>query len=288
MAGPPVSEIVSRRPAPPLRPFVTWYCGYRDADVGPRRHRGLPSPYLTVIIALYEPLVVAAHPDPRVPPAEYGTLVGGLHTAPVLITHDGRQSGIQLSLSPLGARALLGLPAGELTGSVVDAADVMGPFANRLRERVLEAPGWTAMFTVLDEMLSAHLDAGARLQSEVVRAWQRLLTSAGAVPAAELAREVGWSGRYLSRRFGVEVGLSPKAAARVVRFDRVRRLLMRRAAEDQGLLLSDVAAACGYYDQAHLAREFGEFAGCSPSRWLGEEFRYVQAGTGTPVPHSAS
>ncbi|WP_204072036.1 AraC family transcriptional regulator [Planotetraspora phitsanulokensis] len=288
MAGRPTSEIVSRRPAPPLRPFVTWYCGYRDADVGPRRHRGLPSPYLTVIVTLDEPLVVAAHPDLRIPPAEYGTLVGGLHTTPVLITHDGRQSGIQLSLSPLGARALLGLPAGELTGSVLDAADVVGPFANQLRERVLDAHGWTARFGVLDEMLSAHLDAGARLQGEVVHAWRRLLTSAGAVPAAELAREVGWSGRYLSRRFGVEVGLSPKAAARVVRFDRTRRFLMRQAAEDRGLLLSDVAAECGYYDQAHLAREFGEFAGCSPSRWLGEEFRYVQAGADTLMSDSAT
>jgi AraC-like DNA-binding protein len=288
MAGQPTSEIVQWRPAAPLRPFVSWYSGYRDADVAPRRHRGLPSPYLTVIITLDEPLVVAAHPDPRTPPAEYDTAVGGLHTTPVLITHDGRQSGIQLNLSPFGARALLGLPAGELTGAVLDAADVVGPFANQLRERVLGASGWAARFTVLDEVLSARLDTGARRQDELVYAWHRLLTTGGAVPASGLAREVGWSGRYLSRRFGVEVGLSPKAAARVVRFDRARRFLHGQAGDDRGLPLSAVAAACGYYDQAHLAREFGEFAGCSPSRWLGEEFRYVQAGAGDPVPDSAS
>jgi AraC-like DNA-binding protein len=245
----------------------------------------LPSPYLTLIIALDEPLVVAAHPDPRTPPADYDTAVGGLHTTPVLITHDGRQSGIQLNLSPLGTRALLGLPAGELTGAVLDAADVVGPFANQLRERVLDASGWAARFTVLDEVLSARLDARARLQDEVVHAWHRLLTMAGAVPASELAREVGWSSRYLSRRFGVEVGLSPKVAARVIRFDRARRFLLRQAGDDHSVPLSAVAAAYGYYDQAHLAREFG---GCSPSRWLGEEFRYVQAGAGAPVPDSAS
>ncbi|GII28214.1 AraC family transcriptional regulator [Planotetraspora mira] len=288
MAGEPISEIVQWRPAAPLRPYVTWYTGYREAGMGPGRHRGLPSPYLTLIIALDEPLVIAAHPDPRTPPAEYGTLVGGLHTTPVLITHDGRQSGIQLSLSPFGARALLGLPSGELAGAVLDAADVVGPFANRLREQVLCVSGWAARFTVLDEALSARLDAGVRLQDEVVHAWNRLLTTAGAVPASELAREVGWSGRYLSRRFGVEVGLSPKAAARVVRFDRARRFIQRQAGDDRGLPLSAVAAAYGYYDQAHLARDFGEFAGCSPTRWLDEEFRYVQGVAGDPVPDSAS
>jgi AraC-like DNA-binding protein len=37
--------------------------------------------------------------------------------------------------------------------------------------------------------------------------------------------------------------------------------------------LASLSVACGYYDQAHMAREFGEFAGCAPS-----EFRFVQAG----------
>jgi len=63
-------------------------------------------------VTLDDPLTVSEHPDPRQGPGQYVSLVGGLHTTPALITHEGRQSGIQLALSPLGARALLGLPAG--------------------------------------------------------------------------------------------------------------------------------------------------------------------------------
>ena len=76
----------------------------------PARHRGLPSPYLTLIFTLDEPLTMVAHPDPGQPPGEFGTLLGGLHSTPALIAHDGAQSGIQVALRPLGARTLLGLP----------------------------------------------------------------------------------------------------------------------------------------------------------------------------------
>ncbi|MEV4756261.1 helix-turn-helix domain-containing protein [Micromonospora sp. NPDC049559] len=281
-----VSEFVEHRPAPPLRPLVARYTGYRQVGLAPGRHRGLPSPYLTLIFTLDEPLEVAAHPDPRTPPGRYATLVGGLHTAPALITHPGRQSGIQLALSPLGARALLGLPAGELAGLDVDAAEVFGASGRELHERLLAAGGWPERFALLDRFLAPRAAAATPPRPEVAHAWRRLLAGGGAAPVAELAREVGWSPRYLGRRFDVEIGLSPKAVARVVRFDRARRRLQRRAGTGPDLALADLAAGCGYYDQAHLAREFRSLAGCPPSRWLWEEFRYVQAGPAPALPDS--
>jgi AraC-like DNA-binding protein len=286
----PVSQFVRAVPAAPLRPFIGWYSGYREAGVEPFRHRGLPSPYLTVIVTLDDPLVVTAHPDPSTPPGCYDSLVGGLHTTPALIAHDGRQSGIQLALSPLGARALLGLPAGELASTDVHGVDLLGPLARLLRERVLAAPDWACRFAVLDDLLLRRLDAErhAGPRPEVAWAWRALLRSGGAAPVAALAREVGWSGRYLSRQFGIEIGLSPKLAGRVVRFDAARRLLQDRLASGVGPGLADVAAACGYFDQAHLARDFTEFAGCPPSLWLREEFRNVQAAAADAVPDSVA
>ena len=47
---------------------------------------------------------------------------------------------------------------------------------------------------------------------------------------------------------------------------------------DRPPALSDVAHACGYYDHAHLVRDFQAFLGCSPTTWLDEEFRNIQAG----------
>ena len=69
-------------PAEPLRRYVAWYTGYRQRGLPPATHRGLPSPYLTLIFTLDDPLEVAAHPDPRQPPGRYDALIGGLHLTP--------------------------------------------------------------------------------------------------------------------------------------------------------------------------------------------------------------
>ena len=123
------------------------------------------------------------------------------------------------------------------------------------------------------------------MSAEVGRAWCRLLSAGGRCSVSGLADETGWSERHLRGRFRDETGLTPKAAARVIRFDRARRMLQHRAAAGTGLPpLADLAADCGYYDQAHLAREFRELAGCPPSAWLAEEFRNVQAGPEGALP----
>ncbi|MEV4512740.1 AraC family transcriptional regulator [Dactylosporangium sp. NPDC049525] len=269
-----LSEYVRRPPGARVRPFVGWYSGYRETGVAPAVHRGLPSPFLTLIVTLDDPLQISSHPDPATPPGRYDTLLGGLHTTPATIVHDGRQSGIQIALSPLGARTLLGLPAGELANLDVTASDVLGPFIDALRDRVRAAATWSERFRIVDAMLADRLAAPVLPRPEVVHAW-RLLQAGGTLATADLAREVGWSGRYLSRQFNLEIGLSPKAAARVARFD-----LARRRLQDGAESLAALAASCGYYDQAHLTREFTGFAGSPPARWLAEEnlppFRNIQ------------
>ncbi|MGW7006857.1 helix-turn-helix domain-containing protein [Streptomyces sp. NPDC054933] len=278
-----VDESVQGRASEPLRPYVAWYTGYRQAGIAPARHRGLPSPYLTLIVTLDDPLVVAGHPDHRQAPGVYASLLGGLHRAPALITHPGRQSGVQVALSPLGARSLLGLPAGELANIDAPADAVLGRRIESLRAGMVEASDWQQRFALLDAWLTGLIRPDRAVPPEVARAWELLLRSGGAMSAAALADEVGWSGRHLASRFRTEIGLSPKAAARVVRFDRARRVigdLARRPGPGTDPTLAEIAVTYGYFDQAHLARDFRELAGCAPSRWLAEEFRNVQAAGG--------
>ena len=267
-----------------LRPFVSGYVGYRQDGVPPARHRGLPSPELTFIVTLDDPLVIDAHPDAGQPAGSYDTLLGGLHTSPALVSHPGRWSGVQLGLTPLGARTLLGLPAAELANWDAEATDVIGGFADRLRELVVRQPTWAGRFAVIDQLLAerataAAADRPALTRPEVGHAWRRLRETRGGVGVAALATETGLSARRLGALFRAEFGLAPKQAGRVFRFTHARQRI--GAAMGGGAATADtfarLAADCGFYDQAHLAREFRALAGCPPSTWLAEEFRFVQA-----------
>ena len=273
MAG--TSEWAVARPAPALRPFVAHYVGYRQTGQPPSVHRGLPSPHLTLVLTLDEPLVVTAHADPAQPPGAYGALLGGLHTRPVLIAQGSTSAGVQVSLHPTAARALLGLPAGELASLDLPADAVLGPDADRLRDQLAVATTWEQRFGVLDRALLARLGRGARRLAppQVLHAWQCLLASGGRVRVDELVAGTGWSARHLGTVMRRETGLTPKTAARVVRFERARREVARRGGTD----LAGVAATAGYADQSHLDRDFRAFSGLPPSRWWEQEFRNVQA-----------
>jgi AraC-like DNA-binding protein len=265
-----LDEHVMVRPGAALRPHVAFYSGYRQCGVAPGRHRGLPSPYLTLIFTMTEPLVVAEHPSPRQQSGSYDALAGGLHVTPALITHEGRQSGVQVSVSPLGCRALFGLPASAIAGIDVDAADLLGDaVVAQVRERLITAADWPSRFAAVDAALTRVLREDA-VPRQVAYVFGRLVR--GGVSVAELARDVGWSDRHLTARFRAEIGLRPKEAARVARFDRARRALLRPAVR-----LADVAAGHGYADQSHFVREFRAFAGVPPTRWIAEEFGFVQA-----------
>jgi transcriptional regulator GlxA family with amidase domain len=92
-----------------------------------------------------------------------------------------------------------------------------------------------------------------------------MLRSGGLVPTSALARELGWSHRRLIVRFREQVGLTPKALARVIRFDRVVSELRSSRARP----LAEIAVGCGYFDQAHLNRDFRDLAGTTPNAFVG-------------------
>jgi AraC-like DNA-binding protein len=270
----PLSDGALRQPAAALRPFVEGYRGYRLEGFPAGIHKGLPSRHLTFIISFDRPVELAAGPDGTEGGA-YWAFVGGMHSQAAEIVHDGNQHGVSINVTPLGARALLGMPAGPLASNVVHLDDLLGSAAVELSDRLAAAPGWDERFDILDEVLLRATDLDSPdPPPEVVRAWRRLVATGGGVEIGELAADVGWSRRHLSERFRAEVGLPPKVAARVLRFERARNLLSLPTRPS----LAAVAVACGYYDQAHFNREFAQMTGWTPTRWMAEDLPSVQDG----------
>jgi AraC-like DNA-binding protein len=275
----PVVEWVSRRPSPRLRPFVERYCGYRITGFPPGLHRGLPSRHLTFIVSIGDDIHVVAHPDPAQSPQRYDCVVGGLQAAPALISHDGSQEGVAIDLTPLGSRTLLGMPASEIWSTSVECADIVGHPGRELCERLQTAGAWDERVAVCDEVLERLTGDNSEAVPELAFAWKAVVGSGGAISVHELATETGWSRQHLARRFRREFGLGPKLAARIVRFERAQRMLR---SVPSFVTIAQVAVACGYYDQAHLDRDFAELAGCPPSELLLEDLPSFQDGDGPP------
>jgi AraC-like DNA-binding protein len=85
-----------------------------------------------------------------------------------------------------------------------------------------------------------------------------MVTSRGQVRVEQLAAETGWSRKRLWSRFRSQIGLTPKRAAQLIRFDRAAH---RLAAGHSAAL---VAAESGYADQSHLHRDVKTFTGVTP------------------------
>ncbi len=189
-------------------------------------------------------------------------MLAGLQASHALIAHDGNQEGVSIELTPAGCRALFGLPAAELWNTTLELADVAGPVGTELWERLQGTTTWDERFAVVDAVLCRVLRDDP-LEPALRRAWQLVACTGGTVRVGDVARTIGWTRQHLARRFAAEYGLTPKLAARVARFDRARRMM---AATPPHVSIAQVAAVCGYYDQAHLTRDFAALAGCSPGR----------------------
>jgi AraC-like DNA-binding protein len=261
------SEWLTVAPAAALRPFIEGYHGYRMLGFEAGLHRGLPSRNVTFIVSIGNTIDVVAQTDSAQSPQDYRCVLSGLQASPALIAHDGNQEGVAIELTPVGFRSLFAMPARALWNTSVELDDVARSVGSELWARVNEAGDWSERFVACDEVLSRllHDDVTTR---ELRGAWRLLTDSGGNIAVADLADAVGWTRQHLNRRFHDEFGLGPKLAGRVVRFERARRLLQ---SVPPHVTIAQVAAVCGYYDQAHLARDFGELAGCAPSQWLAEE-----------------
>ncbi|MFE6773720.1 helix-turn-helix domain-containing protein [Streptomyces fimicarius] len=189
-----------------------------------------------------------------------GSTVAGL--VPGGLRLGGRAAGgiecLQIRLSPPLAVAVLGASA-DLSGTVVPLEDVWGRDAERTEDRLRAAGTWDERFAIAADALGRRLDVRRSPDPEVAAAWKLILTGRGRVGVDSLANEVGWSRKRLWSRFRSQIGLAPKHASRLVRFDHAAHLLAA------GHPAARAAALSGHADQAHLHREVKAFTGVTPT-----------------------
>ncbi|MFC9970497.1 helix-turn-helix domain-containing protein [Spirillospora sp. NPDC127200] len=272
------------RPERPSRVAGVSMAGFRDRGMASEGRRVIPHPGVTLVLAFGAgPLIVDGAAGPR-----RGSLVAGLGFGfgPGALQVRGKDfEAVQVRLSPVVARALLGVSPADLDDAVVSLDDLWGREASRICEQLDQLSSWADRFALTDALLARRRERSAEADPEVAWAWRRIVAGRGLVRIEELAAELGWSRKRLWSRFGAQIGLPPKRAAKLVRFDHAAH----RLAAGEGA--ARVAADGGYADQSHLHRDVVAFTGTTPAIVANEPFLAVDdfawAGHGTPArsPH---
>lgn len=254
-------------PMPPaLAAHVAGWSEYTEYAPGTLRRLEPPGTGVTVILTFGPGLSVDHPDDPGGAREVSASFVAPLHLRPVDTAYAGDQHGIQLRLRPLGAAGLIGVPLSALRG-VVPLDELADKWWARLAERLAAKRRWADRFDLLAGALLDRLGQIAMPDPLVARAWHQLERTHGAARVAGVAERLGCSRTYLAERFTAEIGVPPKSVARLLRFERASRLL-REAPPGTGL--ARIAAAAGYYDHAHMVREFRDLAGRVPGGYLAQ------------------
>jgi len=228
----------------------------------PSRHLGIP-------ISLGDPIHLVRSPGSPAPTNRRAFIVGP-SIGPATVAYGKRRDGVFVHLKPNGLFALFGIRPFELSSQTLDLSLIYGDAYDDLMNRLADESGWPGRFAVLDRIFQHSLKP-VHTTPELLWAWNELAATGGGLPIHQLAADVGWSRQHLVKRFRHEFGMSPKTAARVFRFERAVGVL-----KSGRMGLADVAAECGYYDQAHLTLEWNAMAGCSPRTWILRELPFFQ------------
>jgi AraC-like DNA-binding protein len=232
-----------RIPKPPLGDFVDQIWLYSGYSVPHKQERLMPTGTMELVFDLTLGVAVLA----------------GVHSCPTIIETGQSMRILGIHFRPGGAFPFLGIPAFALHNETVPLDAIWGNDADDVRDRILTAPDDETRFDILEQTLLAR---ASRLQRHRAVA-HGLFRLGNPVPVSEVVEETGLSQRHFIELFDAEVGLTPKVYARVRRFQRV----LRRIHPMTDIDWSDVAIACGYFDQSHLIHDFRSLAGISPTEY---------------------
>ena len=249
-------------PPPPLSALVDcfWYSeGFEGTH---QQERLLPNGESGIIFDLREePIRIYDSADTAISTSFAPAIFCGARTDCFVIDTSAQERVLGIQFRPGGAYPILGMPASEVARAAYSLEDLWPHQTRLIRERLLAAPGVAAMFEILEGELLTRLKRGPAVHAAVHYASHWL---ARGVRVRDVADRAGLSSRRLIDLFAQQTGLAPKAFQRVRRFQRVLRSLHTGREE----LWADLAASCGYYDQAHFIHDFRDFSGMTPGEYM--------------------
>jgi len=247
-----------------LAPHVKeiWYCDGHQGLHGTQRL--LPKGRFELAFSLAEG-PISALTDPIGDGFEIApSLLMGIRSRFSIIDTAKLRSAMGVLFRPGGVHAFLNMPSDAVHDKNVSLDLIWGSMVRTLRDRLRTANHPAEKFRVLEVALLEHLNERVQLNAAVRYALQEFARKPQIPRVRELAQEAGLSRRRFAQVFREQIGLTPKLYCRLQRFQNALKQIASGASVDW----AQIALAAGYCDQAHLAREFRDFSGLSPSAYL--------------------
>ena len=280
-------QTVQRAADPRLRAYVHGYFASSSQLRVPVQERHLPSAEVPLLLNFGAPHRRLDSESTGAWTTRDGAWVVGLHTRHQVTRAAGERHFMVVRFTPIGAHLFLGLPMHLIANEAIDLGQIDSKLAGAVMRRMAPARSWSERFAAMESLIAERI-AEAQMSSPVSAVWRKLAAADGRIALGALAAEAECSHRTLIARFRTCVGLPPKTIARLLRFNRVMRTLdassRTRANETVGkpyiesahsggpgmsaIRWADIAADCGYFDQAHLIKDFRAFAGDTPDAFL--------------------
>lgn len=169
----------------------------------------------------------------------------------------------QIVFLPGAIYQLTGIPSNELVNEYLDASLVFGKQVHDINEQLSEALDYTAMITIGNQFVRTLMAKSSKLIQPIDAIWLTLLQKDNPYTIDWIAKQACYSVRQLERKFKERTGLSPKLFMRVIRFDHAFR--QKNSCPEMEWLR--IAMECDYHDYQHLAKDYKDFTGLSPTQF---------------------
>jgi AraC-like DNA-binding protein len=256
---------LEHHPHPALAPFIhiLWYA--REPYPIHSHQRVLPTGRAQIVISLArDHLTDANHPTNPLAPTPPAIFLGLYSIHQHIDTIDLAEL-IGVSFHAGGTLPFVAHRTDLFTNRETSLEDLWPASSHSLRDHLRNLPTPAQKFAALESFLLDQLRTARRPTPHPIVSFSldALHTSPGVVTIDELSRTTGFSPRRLSQLFREHIGVPPKLYCRILRFQQAVQQL-HTASE---VAWSEVALACGYYDQSHFANDFRAFSGLTPTAY---------------------
>ncbi|NQX38696.1 Helix-turn-helix domain-containing protein [Pedobacter steynii] len=203
--------------------------------------------------------------------------VFGQVTQPLEIVPTGETGVFAVRFLPEGFAAFATFPVGDMENRAVPLQELFAEEGIDLEKEILNALNTEERIQLVERFLLHKLITPESVHQIVRSGVAAMMKLKGQVSVDELTDNLKINRRQLERKFSIAVGLSPKQLSKMIRLQSVLKIM----ADPQFTSLTSIAYQGDYYDQAHLIKDFKEFAGMSPKKFYSNNLKMSSLFSGT-------